>query len=165
MAPAELARSIVFLKRATPHADVTRMAVVAPQLLTLSEAQAAQFFAAAQRMREALPGVDVDRMLQAPPAAAACRCGCGDANKRAQITPLCGTCPRFQEDPAVAFMGDGPLCFGLAELTELWDEGAMATIEPDHCALALRGLLNRPRRGFTYRLFDPLKPGDELSRL
>ena len=59
-----------------------------------------------------------------------------------------------QEDPAVAFIESTVLDFGLRELQELWSPEALATIEPDELALALRSLCKRPRRSFQYRLFD-----------
>lgn len=74
----------------------------------------------AKVLREALPRVNVDRLLQ--------------------------------EDPNIAFLDVG---FALSEITELWGEDEMATIDEEELALALRSISMRPKRTHQYRLeFD-----------
>lgn len=61
----------------------------------------------------------------------------------------------LQEDPNLAFLD---VRFGLSELTELWGEEEMATIDIDELALALRSISSRPKRTHQFRLEFDAKP-------
>lgn len=76
----------------------------------------------------------------------------GSASVLRRALPRVNVDRLLQEDPPLAFLD---VRFALRELTELWGEEEMATIDEEELALALRSISLRPKRTHEYRLeFD-----------